>query len=211
MNEHDWIWRPNSVTFKRNYFAHTPEFGKQSHVFGSPYWSFELQLPPKKDDDRRAIDTFLANTEGRDVVNVYDPRVPYPKFYDRFKDEYDAIAIESMIKPLNVKALARATSTITVSGEAGDRITMDDPIAFTHLGIRHYYRAAEDLDLTGSDQVLKVTLRPRVTITGLDITTVRIRPTQRFLIDINNTGGQTDANSLTSFSLRGIEFFGVIL
>lgn len=210
MNEHDWIWRPNSIKFAKSYRTHPPEFGKQNHVFGSPFWTFELTLPPKDNDTRREIEAFFAKTEGRDVVNVYDPRVPYPKFYQNHPTHNGRMEYEAVIPDLVVKQTITSSSSIVVQGTSGDVISIDDPIAFTHLGYRHYYRSLETLVLDGTDQTLSVALRPRFNLTGLTTLAERIRPTQRFLIDINDIGGMTDVNMFTEYMLKGIEFPGAI-
>ena len=207
MLESDWIWQPNSVRFRPSYFTHKPEFGKASHVFRSPYWMVEYILPPKKEMDRRDITVFLSETEGKHVVNFYDPRVPVPAAYG---DLIKCGSPESIIPDLNVKATTKATSSIVVNGSVGDRITKDDPIAFTYNNIRHYYRAKTDLVLDGTDQTLDVYLRPRYTLGGLDIVTDRVRPTNRFLIDINQIDDLTTSDGVTSFTITGVEFYGAL-
>jgi hypothetical protein len=206
MEEYDWIWSPTSITFQPNYYVHEPVFGKQVHQFGSPHWVFELKLPPKAERDRREIAAFFAKTQGKSVVNVYDPRIPVPAIY--YSDRNSNL-IEHIIPSLTVKAVNRLTSTITVSGREGDVITVDDPIGFTHAGIRHYYKALDTLTLDGTDQELSVYLRPRSSLTGLDIEltgTDRIKPTCRFQIAINNKGGMTNADGMSDFMLKGVEF-----
>lgn len=215
MQEHDWIWQPNSVMFSPRRFVHDPVFGKQVHQFASPFWEFTLTLPPKAEKDRREIAAFLGETEGIAVVNVYDPRIPVPAYYDHYRDDG---LLTRRIPDLAVKAVNKAGRTITVSGSpdaAGNhgRITKDDPIAFTHDGVRHYYRALNDLVLDGTDQTVRVDLRPRVSLSGLSIVLTaedRIRPTCRFQVFINDTGGRTNVDGYTDFSLRGVEFFGAI-
>lgn len=210
MLEYDWIWQPNSVEFQPRRFVHDPVFGKQMHQFASPFWEFTLTLPPKAEVDRREIATFLAETEGIAVVNVYDPRIPVPAYWNDYKDSN---ILPTLIPDLTVKAVTRATRSITVSGTIGDRITKDDPIAFTNANVRHYYRSLEDVILDGTDQVVRVDLRPRVTLTGLSIVLdadARTNPTCRFQVFINDRGGRTNVDGYTDFSLRGVEFFGAI-
>ena len=215
MQEYDWIWRPNSVMFGPRLFVHEPVFGKQIHQFASPFWEFTLTLPPKAEKDRREIAAFLGETEGIAVVNVYDPRIPVPAYYAQYTDDE---LLTKRIPELTIKATDKVARTITVSGAAdasGDygRITKDDPIAFTNAGVRHYYRALEDVVLDGTDQAVRVDLRPRVSLTGLSIVLSaqdRIKPTCRFQVFINDTGGRTNVDGYTDFSLRGVEFFGVI-
>jgi len=203
--EHNWIWCANEVEFKPSYSVHKPEFGKQAHEFMSPYWMFELGLPPKDLTQRREIESFLARTEGVGVVNVYDPRLPVPAYWRKFSGPS---APQGIIPDLTVKAMDRLASTLTVSGEAGDLITTGDPIAFTHDNVRYYFKAHHDLWLDGTDQTLEVFIRPRISDSGLDIAAERERPTQRFVIQINETGGRTGINRMTDYQLAGVEFWG---
>ena len=205
MQELDWKWQPNSIMFGMRRFVHDPVFGKQIHQFASPFRQFELTLPPKAEKDRREIAAFLNDTEGTAVVNVYDPRVPVPGYYNEYRNDK---MISQRVPDLIVAGTNSADRTITVRGS--DRITKDDPIAFTHSGVRHYYRALDDLVLNGSNQSLRVDLRPRVDIPDTSIITDRIRPTCRFQVFINDHGGLTNADGYTDFSLRGVEFFGAI-
>lgn len=205
--EHDWVWCANEVEFKPSYSVHQPEFGKQAHEFMSPYWMFELSLPPKDMTQRRAIESFLARTEGVGVVNVYDPRLPVPAYYKNYAGPN---APQGIVPALSIKAMDRDGSTLTVSGRDGDLITTGDPIGFVHDGVRYYFKAHEDLWLDGSDQVLPVYIRPRLSLFGLDIQADREKPTARFLIDINKTGGRTGINRMTSYQLSGIEYWGAL-
>ena len=205
--EHDWTWCANEVEFKPAYAVHKPEFGKQAHEFMSPYWTFELGLPPKDMQQRREIESFLARTEGVGVVNVYDPRLPVPAYWRKFSGPS---APQGIIPALTVTAMDRVSSTLTISGKDGDLITTGDPLAFTHAGVRYYFKAHHDLWLDGTDQTLEVFIRPRVSLTGLDIPVERERPTARFLIEINETGGRTGINYMTDYRLSGVEYWGAL-
>lgn len=207
MAEYDWVWCANEVEFKPSYAVHKPEFGKQIHAYMSPYWMFELALPPKDMKQRRAIESFLARTEGTAIVNVYDPRVPVPAYYHKLDGPRRP---QGMIPDLFVKAMDTASSSLVIAGRDGDLITTGDPIGFTHAGVRYYFKAHHDLWLDGSDQTLEVFIRPRETISGLNIQVVREKPTARFLIDINKTGGRTGLNRFTNYSLSGVEFWGAV-
>lgn len=207
MAEYDWVWCANEVEFKPSYSIHKPEFGKQAHEFMSPYWTFDLSLPPKDMMQRREIESFLARTEGVGVVNVYDPRLPVPGYYQNY---HGPNMPQGIVPDLVVKAMDAPGSSLTINGEDGDFITTGDPIAFTHGNVRYYFKAHDDLWLDGTDQTLEVFVRPRKTVTGLNITINRIKPTARFLIDINATGGRTGLNRFTNYSLKGIEYWGAI-
>lgn len=207
MDEQDWIWCANEVEFKPSYSVHKPEFGKQAHEFMSPFWTFDLGLPPKDMRQRREIESFLARTEGVGIVNVYDPRLPVPAYWQNHSGPN---APKGIIPALTVKAMNREASNLTVLGEAGDLITTGDPIAFTYQGMRYYFKAHHDLWLDGSEQALGVFIRPRVSLVDLDITASREKPTARFLIEINETGGRTGLNRLTSYKLSGIEYWGAV-
>lgn len=203
MLEQDWIWQPNSAAFKPQYVVHDPVFGKQSHTYGSPYWMFDITLPPKHEKDRREIAAFFAKNRGVGVVNVYDPRVLVPARYHNLRD---ANNLTSIVPDIIVKAVNKTQSTITISGVPGDVVTTDDPMAFTHANIRYYFRALGTTELTGADQDIEVYLQPRTDIAGINITIDRIKPRCRFLVRINDTGGMTSSDSLTDFKLSGIEF-----
>jgi len=205
--EHDWIWCANEVEFKPSYSVHKPEFGRQAHEFMSPYWMFELSLPPKDMSQRRAIESFLARTEGVGVVNVYDPRLPVPAYYQNLAGPNMPVGL---IPDVTIKAMDRETSFLTVSGTDGDLITTGDPIAFTHNNVRYYFKAHEEMWLDGTDQLLEVFIRPRLSETGLNIQADREKPTARFLIEINETGGRTGINRMTQYRLSGVEFWGAI-
>jgi len=105
--EHNWIWCANEVEFKPSYSVHKPEFGKQAHEFMSPYWMFELGLPPKDLTQRREIESFLARTEGVGVVNVYDPRLPVPAYWRKFSGPS---APQGIIPDLTVTVLFQSAS-----------------------------------------------------------------------------------------------------
>ena len=207
MSEYDWIWCANEVEFKPSYSVHKPEFGKQAHEFMSPYWSFELGLPPKDMTQRREIESFLARTEGVGIVNVYDPRLPAPAYWQKYMDGHPPAGL---IPELTITAMDRVASTIKVLGQDGDLITTGDPIAFTHAGVRYYFKAHHDLWLDGTEQSLDVFIRPRISLSGLSIVADRERPTARFLIEINDTGGRTGLNRMTDYRLSGVEYWGAL-
>jgi hypothetical protein len=200
MQEYDWTWEMNSVVLKPKRHIHSPEYGKQLHAYADPYWMFELTLPPQKEATRRDIEALLEFSEGINVFNVYDPRVPIPAHHSS----------EGAVPALTVKQTDRATSRIMVNGTNGDVITKGDPIAFTKSNKRHYYKAAETVTVSGIDQWLEVFLRPRETIGDVNVVADRIRPTCRFVIDMDNYGGLTNANNVTEFTLRGVEYWGEI-
>ncbi len=206
-SEYDWTWCANEVEFKPSYAVHKPEFGRQAHEFMSPYWMFELGLPPKDMKQRREIESFLARTEGVKVVNVYDPRIPVPAYYQAF---YGPNMPQGLVPELTVTGMDRSTSSLTVMGRDGDFITTGDPIAFTYEDVRFYFKAHDDLWLDGSEQALEVFIRPRVNVTGISVAAERLKPTARFLIEINKTGGRTGLNRFTSYQLSGVEFWGTL-
>lgn len=201
----DWTWMPNSATFEPSNFVHPHTFGKQAHEHRSPHWVFDMTLPPVGNKDKRIISALLAKSRGTAVVNVFDPTTPYPAYYERAMKNGSSIDI---IPNVTIKATDGATSSLTVSGSVGDVITVDDPIAFTNAGVRHYYRAQETLVLDGTDQALEVYLTPRVDLTGLTIIAERHKPTHRF--NVKGTANPTDADGFTVFNLKGVEFWGAI-
>jgi hypothetical protein len=206
--EQTWEWLPNSIEFGPKRFVHTPVFGKQVHEFADPFWYFDLSLPLKGELERRQITALLGRTRGTAVVNIFDPRVEVPH---RFETVKKSPIIAQMIPTLTVTATDKSAGTIDVTGVTGDFITEDDPIAFTHLGVRHYYRALNDLTLDGTSQTLLVDLAPRVDLSAQSITAERYRPTQRFQIEINQLGNRTNADGFTPFNLTGVEYFGAIV
>ena len=210
MQEFDWVWEPSSVMFKPRRFVHDAVFGKPVHQYASPHWEFELTLPPTDMKTRRAIASFFGETEGVAIVNVYDPRVPVPAIYHKFR--HDEL-LTKRIPNLTIKGVSKENRTVTVNGAIGDKISKDDPVAFTHEDVRHYYRSLRDLVLDGSDMELLVDLRPRKTLTDLSITLTaenRIKPTCRFQININDHGGLTNSDGFTDYVLSGVEFHGPI-
>lgn len=200
--EYDWIWCPDEISFQPSYSVHTPEFGKQSHGYRSAFWTFKLTLPPKAYDERRAIEAFLARTEGTAIVNVYDPRVAVPKIFEN--------AASPVIPGLSVSAMDRNAKTIDVSGVSGDVISQGDPIAFTQSNRRYYFKAMQDLTLSGAVQPLEVFITPRETRAFAPVVANREKATCRFLIDINKIGGTTTVNKVTDFELEGIEYWGTL-
>lgn len=199
---YDWIWDVSSIKFMPVRGVFDPVYGKQMHQYSSPFWMFELTLPPAADATRAAVESVLQRSEGISVFNVYDPRRPIPAYHSS----------EGVVPALNVKGVTRATSSITVNGTNGDVITEGDPIAFTDAdGRRHYYKASEDLTLTGLDQTLDVFIRPRIDLASVDIVADRIRPTHRFSVNVNDTGGLTTArDDRTELMLKGVEYWGVV-
>ena len=109
-----------------------------------------------------------------------------------------------LIPDLTIVATDKVDSTITVIGKVDDFITSGDPIAFTHMGVRHYYRACEDLRLDGTEQQLKVYIKPRFTLTGLSILAERVRPTCRFLINTNAVVGVTTSDNVSTYQINGV-------
>ena len=204
MDDLDWIWCANEVEFKPSYSVHKPEFGKQTHEFMSPFWTFELGLPPKDMVQRREIESFLARTEGIGFVNVYDPRIPVPAYWSKI---HGPNAPKDIIPPVIVTGMDRSNSTITVIGEPGDLVTTGDPIAFTLNNERYYFKFHDTVWLDGTEQAMSVFIRPRVTLSGLMIAAQRDKPTTRFVIQINDTGGRTGINYMTSYRLAGVEFW----
>lgn len=207
IQEYDWVWSPESILFKPLRYVHDATYGKIPHEYGSAHWIFELSLPPQKEKDRKQIVAFLARVAGVAVVNIYDPRVPIPDAYNKYLNDSRLV---SRIPDLSVLAVSKPDRTITVQGEVGDRVTVDDPIAFTHDGVRHYYRALETVDMDGTPIDIMVNLRPRVSLDGLNIVTDRIKPTCRFQIDTGDIQQPTDVNGFTRFTLSGVEFSGRI-
>ncbi|PHR57937.1 MAG: hypothetical protein COA43_11210 [Robiginitomaculum sp.] len=175
----------------------------QGHVFMSPYWVFDFALPPQTLDTRREIESFLARTKGQAIVNVFDPRAPYPKRFIGVAGRHSPLGI---IPDVRVKAMSASASTLTIVGEAGDIISVGDPIAFTHDGYRYYFKFHDEVKLDGSEQTLSVWLQPLRSFGGENILADRIKPTCRFRVNINNTGGRTGVNRLTSFKLSGKQY-----
>lgn len=200
MQEFEWTWQPNSIVMKPQRYVHEPMFGKQAHSYADPHWMFELTLPPAKESVRREIEAMIEMSEGINVFNVHDPRVPIPAHHTS----------EGAVPPLTVLETDRSASRIRVNGTNGDVITTGDPIAFTKSGKRHYYKAAETITLTGIDQWLDVYIRPRESILDVNVLADRIRPTCRFIIDMSAIGGLTSANDFTDFTLRGVEYWGEV-
>lgn len=208
MIEHVWDWIPDGLKLRPQYFASEPEFGKPTHVFRSPFWMLELSLPIKGEEDRRKIETLFADMEGAGVVSVFDVRSMYPK---RFQKVLRDGAPVSVVPSVTVKATSTSASTITVAGVDGDWISEGDALAFNDAdGYRHYYVSKEKLVLDGTDQVLKVYLRPRRTLAGLDITVTRVKARQRFVISTNDVGGSTNTDGFTRYRLSGVEYYGAI-
>lgn len=197
MEEYDWLWCPNEIEFGPSHTVHDPEFGKQPHGYRSPNWVFRLSLPPQDLDNRRKIESFLARTEGTAIVNVYDPRTEMPKHFET----------SGVVPSLTVTAMDRAARTLTVTGAAGDIITEGDPMSFIVGGVKYYFRAMQDLVLSGAAQSLEVYIRPRLTQT-FSVFANRIKPTCRFVIgNINQTGGSTNTDKVSEFELSGVEYW----
>lgn len=208
MMEHVWDWIPESLRLRPQYFTSEPEFGKPTHVFRSPFWVLDLSLPIKNETDRRKIETLFADMEGTGVVSVFDVRSMYPK---RFEKVLRNGAPVSVVPSVSVKATSTSASTITISGTEGDYIAEGDAMSFTDAdGYRHYYVSKEKLVLDGTDQVLKVYLRPRRDLTGLDIVITRVKARQRFVISPNDVGGMTNTDGYTKYQISGVEFYGAI-
>lgn len=200
MQAFDWTWLPSSVKIRPMRQVHDPVYGKQLHQYADPFWMVELTLPPHKEETRREIETLLEASEGIGVFNVYDPRVPIPAHHTS----------EGAVPALTIKDAERSGSRLLVNGVDGDVITKGDPIAFTYQNKRHYYKAAETLTLSGIDQWLDVYIRPRVDFDSQNIVAERIRPTNRFVVNINDTGGVTTSDDVTVFNLKGVEYWGEI-
>jgi len=195
----DWLWCPDEVVFKEVYAVHEPQFGKVPHEHMSPYWVMDFTLPEYEEDTRRDIERAVSKSGGTIPFNVFDPRVPFPAYHH-------GAGPPSSVPDLYVKAVSRL-GTITVAGEAGDVISHGDPIAFTYEGWRYYFKAQDDLVLSGNDQILPVFVRPRRTLNDINVLADRIKPTARFNVFVNEVIGST-RGPLSKFALKGVEFWG---
>lgn len=199
----DWTYCSNRVVFGPVYSVSEPRFGQQRNSILSPFWQCDLIMPPKKLDVYREIEAKFAETEGFGVVNVFDPRFPYPGHWKSIAKHNNAA---SSIPDITISDTSIANSQITITGTNGDMVHVGDPLAFTHNDKRYYFKARQDLELDGTAQTLDVYLRPREDLTGLAIVLDRVRPTMRFAVDINGATGRTE-NTFTEFNLRGVEFW----
>ena len=196
----DWVWCPDEVVFQPSYSVHELQFGKAPHEYMSPFWVMQFTLTDQYEDERRAIEKAVAESGGVIPFNVFDPRTPLPKL--RIGGD------PALVPALTVNAVSKA-GILTVTGEAGDQISYGDPLAFTHDGVRHYYKAKADLMLDGAAQTLPVFVRPRLNLTGLGVAAERVKPTARFNIDPNSVFGPTQG-AFTPVSLQGVEFWGAL-
>ncbi len=194
------------MTFQPQFMTHEPVFGKQIHGHGSPYWMFQMELPPVNEKIRGMIDVFRAKANGTSIVEFYDVRRPVPLFYS----EVNRSMQERLIPDLKVKSVSKSGSSLVVKGDDGDVISVGDPLAFTHAGVRYYFKAEEMLALDGTDQTLPVIIRPRKDLTLSNTFADRVKPRCRFMCDFNNMGGNTSAHGFTKFTLTGVEYSGVV-
>ena len=199
-----WNWCARTKDFKPSYEVPDTPFGKKPIVLLTPHWVFSLTLPPKDMDDRREIEALIHGSDGVPTFRVYDARVPYPRVFN-------AVSASQMpaggIPDLRVVAMSKTDNNVTVNGTAGDRITWGDPLAFTFENRRYYFKACENLNLTGGDDTLKVFMRPRAD-TAVNVLADRERPTQAFNVRINDIDQNTSDDHLTRFTLAGSEYWG---
>lgn len=212
MIEVDWDWLPQDIKFECVHLVDEPRQGLQRVQYGSPYWVFEMSFDTRKEQERKEIAALIARSEGLMVFNVYDPRTPLPAFFGEMRGRWNEIEnLGATLPELAVKSVSRSQSALLVQGQQNQVISVGDPMEFTHNGVRHYYCAAQNLLTDGSEQVLEVYLRPRISIGSIDIPLNRVKPRQRFVIDMNSITMVTEANRFTNFNLSGIEFHGAIL
>lgn len=205
----DFDWMPSALIFGPMFYTSgNLSYGRQVNSFGDPHFITEMTLPEITEKRRRELFWKCANTENKAIVNAYDSRVSYPQWW---KNLVPKNQLESVIPDITVKAMDRENKTITISGATDDVIIGDDPIAFTYNNVRYYFRAAiESLKLDGTDQVLPVYLRPRLTIAGLNIVVDRVKPTHRFVFDFAPMfkEARTNSDGFTPITVQGVEYYG---
>lgn len=200
-----WKWCARTMDFKPSYEVPDTPFGKRPIVLLTPFWEFELTLPAKDMTERREIEALIHGNDGVPTFRMYDARVPYPAVFDIVND---AQAPAGGVPALTVVSMSKTNSTLTVNGEANDYITWGDPIAFTYNNRRYYFKAKQNLELTGGDDTLEVFMRPYADVTGVNTPAERVRPTQAFNVKVNDIEQSTGEDNLTRFTLSGTEYWG---
>ena len=203
-----WKWCARTKDFKPSYAVPDTPFGKRPIVLLTPHWVFDLTLPPKDLSERREIEALIHGHDGVPTFRVYDARVPYPAVFGVVNDrQMDAGGVPE----LTVVSMSKTTASLTVRGSANDYITWGDPLAFTFENRRYYFKAKQNLRLTGGDDVLEVFIRPYVDQDGdvaVGVLADRVRPTQAFNVRINDIDQGTGEDHLTRFTLAGTEYWG---
>lgn len=199
----DWPLSPSAVKFGPIWNVGEPEFGFPPIRTRSPYWAFEYSHPPADETTRREVAALLNKGRGLAAYRVYDPRVPYPQYWEKIVRDSGSTSI---VPTITVTAVDKAASTITVTSDgSGDIVSADDPIAFDLNGQRHYFRATDRTEISGSTDI-PVAFRPRSTEGSLSIAASRIKPTANFILR-NQAGifGPTGVDHFTDITLSGVE------
>lgn len=201
----DWTICPNKVTFDYNSGVLPPAFGRKDTRLQSPNWFMRFDFHFAT-DEKLVILNQLRYQSPTGLFNIYDPRRPYPEYWrkaiiaGKFKPE-------TIVPPATVSAMDALDGTITVKGQAGDRIIAGDRLGFTYDELRYHFRAVYDLVLDGTDQVLPVLHRPYRNETFAPVTLDRIKPTMRFHVQLNGLEGSTGLANITQMgALEGIEW-----
>lgn len=204
-----WPWCPRDLTFKPSYQrSDATQFGSQMHEYASPYWMCDLVMPPANNEaDRRAFEQVIHSNDGRGLFSVFDRRCPYPRYWRNIVG--NGVNAQSVIPDITVTEISKSNSSLTIQGQAEDRVKYGDPIGFTYNNRRYYFKALTDLVLDGNEQELSVFIRPRITASGLSILAERIKPQCYFNVNVNDMEGQTALQS-TPISLIGTEYWGEV-
>lgn len=202
-----WKWCARTKDFKPSYTVPDTPFGKRPIVLLTPHWVFDMTLPPKDMDERREIEALIHGTDGVPTFRVYDARVPYPAAYNAVNgSQIPAGGVPNLL----VVSMSKTDAALTIRGVAGDYVTWGDPLAFTYDGRRYYFKAKENLKLTGGDDVLPVFIRPYADVSSVGVLAERVRPTQAFNVRINDIDQKTGEDMLTRFTLAGSEYWGSV-
>jgi hypothetical protein len=183
------------------------QYGRQDREYKSPHWYISGTTTLIGEDNIHAFEQYVHRDDGIFVSEIIDPRSNFPRYFNNMR--HNKLFIQNM-SDVTVTATNRSDSTITVAGSAGDRILSGDALEFDHGNIRHYYKANQDLILTGSAQVLSVRLRPRVTLTSISHVIRRIDARQRFRISTSIGNRASTSDNAYYASIEGVEYFGEI-
>jgi len=198
-----WSSRPQVSEITLVERVRAASIGAQPQEFGSPYWMFSATFSDLRIKEATEIRALIAKNKGLAPFLFYDRFCPFPLHVMGVPPQLRA----SVVKAVTLSGLSKENRTVTVTGTAGDVISVGDPFAFILNGKRHYNRALETLKLTGSAQALEVEKRPRLTFSGASISLERIRPCAAFAIDMQRyrppTGGK-----LKEARIQGVEWTG---
>lgn len=184
-----------------------PLIGAQPHEYGSPFWKFHMQWSGLTNNRLRELEALISENDGLAPFLVYERTRPFPLW----RMGIDKSVRAESVKPLLIRSISKADKTATISGEAGEVVSVGDPFAFELEGRRYYNRAKRQVSIDGIT-TLHLEMRPRISSADISVAMERVRPAAAFAIDVDGFFDSISSpnGKLHGARLEGIEWTGAI-